>query len=93
MVNSDLNGKAKEEKKCRLEDQEWKDRHTKTFPWTEVDQKEIVAEELELQTGRPRMSAYLVFIFVMVRAYLGGIKSQQQSVYKRINNIKIANRG
>ncbi|TWU35495.1 hypothetical protein S225a_08590 [Candidatus Brocadiaceae bacterium S225] len=81
MVNSDLNGKAKEEKKCRLEDQEWKDRHTKTFPWTEVDQKEIVAEELELQTGRPRMSAYLVFIFVMVRAYLGGIKSQTAKVF------------
>jgi len=44
MVNSDLNGKAKEEKKCRLEDQEWKDRHTKHFPGRSRS-KEIVAEE------------------------------------------------
>jgi len=62
MVNSDLNRKAKNEKKNRLEDNEWEKRHTKIFPWAIVDQKEIVAEELELQTGRPRMSAYLVFI-------------------------------
>ncbi len=81
MVNSDLNRKAKNEKKNRLEDKEWEKRHTKTFPWAVVDQKEIVAEELELQTGRPRMSAYLVFIFVMVRAYLGGIKSQTAKVF------------
>ncbi len=47
MVNGDLNQKAKEGKKCRLEDKEWKDRHTKTFPWAEVNQQEVVAEELD----------------------------------------------
>jgi hypothetical protein len=81
MVNRDLDQKAKEEKKYRLEDQEWKDRHTKTFPWVEVNREEIVADELELKTGRPRMSAYLVFIFTMVRGYLGGIKSQTAKVF------------
>lgn len=81
MVNRDLDQKAKEEKKYRLEDQEWKARHTKTFPWVEVNQEEIVAEELELKTGCPRMSAHLVFIFTMVRGYLGGIKSQTAKVF------------
>ncbi len=80
MVNSDLNQHAKEEKKGRLKDQEWNNRHTKTFPWAE-NYDEIVAEELELKTGRPRMSAYLVFIFTMVRGYLGSIKSQQAKVF------------
>jgi len=81
MVNRDLDRKAKEEKKCRLEDKEWKDRHTKTFPWAQVNQGELVAEELELKIGRPRMSAYLVFMFTMVRGYLGSIKSQTAKVF------------
>jgi IS5 family transposase len=81
MVNRDLDRKAKEEKKCRLDDKEWKDRHTKTFPWAEENQEEIVAEELELKVGRPRMSAYLVFMFTMVRGYLGGIKSHTAKVF------------
>ncbi|GAX59433.1 transposase and inactivated derivatives of IS5 family [Candidatus Scalindua japonica] len=80
MVNSDLNQHAKQEKKSRLKDQEWNNRHTKTFPWV-VNQDEIVAEELELKTGRPRMSAYLVFMFTMVRGYVGSIKSQQAKVF------------
>ena len=33
MVNSDLNRKAKNEKKNRLEDNEWEKRYTKIFPW------------------------------------------------------------
>jgi hypothetical protein len=81
MVNRDLNQKAKEEKKCRLEDREWENRHTKTFPWVEGNQEEIVADELELKIGRPRMSAYLVFMFTMVRGYLGSIKSQTAKVF------------
>ena len=39
MVNRDLDQKAKEEKKCRLEDREWENRHTKTFPWVEGNQE------------------------------------------------------
>jgi len=81
MVNRDLDQRAKEEKKYRLEDQEWNNRHTKTFPWLEVNREEIVADELDLKTGRPRMSAHLVFIFTMVRGYLGGIKSQTAKVF------------
>ena len=76
MVNNDLDQKAKEEKKVRLDDKKWENRHTKKFPWLEATPKEVVAEELELKRGRPRLSAYLVFIFIMVRGYLGGIKSQ-----------------
>ena len=81
MVNSDLNQQAKKEKKSRLEDQEWNDRHTKTFSWAGVNQEEVVAEELKLKIGRPRMSAYLVFMFTMVRGYLGSIKSQSAKVF------------
>lgn len=80
MVNRDLNRRAKEEKKSRLEDKEWMSRHTATFPLAELNQ-EIVAEELELRIGRPRTSAYLVFMFVMVRGYLGSIKSQAAKVF------------
>lgn len=81
MVDKDLDRKAKEEKKGRLEDRQWIDSQTKTLPDFEDKEVEIRAEELQLEIGRPRMSSYLVFIFLMVRGYLGGIKSQASKVF------------
>jgi hypothetical protein len=81
MLGKDLELKAKEEKKGRLEDKRWVERQTGILPGIEDIKEEILAEDLELQIGRPRMSNYLVFIFIMVRGYLGGIKSQKAKVF------------
>lgn len=81
MIDDDLDVKAKEEKKGRLEDKQWERRQTKTLPGFSNKKEKIVSEDLSLEVGRPRMSAYLVFIFTMVRGYLGGIKSQSARVF------------
>lgn len=36
-------------------------------------------ESLEIKTGRPRMSGYLIYLFIMIRGFLGGSLASKSS--------------
>lgn len=46
----------------------------------EVDVDEDWADDLEIGTGRPRMSADLVPIFTLLRGYLGGFNDRKTAI-------------
>ena len=78
-IEADLDTEARAKKKLRLEDQEFFARQTLDLPGVDVEKMELLANELELGIGRPRMSADMVYLFVMMRGFLGGSLSSKSS--------------
>lgn len=72
-INADQDRLAKAKKKLRLEDQRYYQNKNKMLPGFETEQKEIVAEELELMTGRERMQPQIAYLFLMIRGYWGSV--------------------
>ena len=79
-IESDLNKHAKIKKHTRILDQEWNRREQlDIFP---SEKKESPSHEtLSLEVGRPRMSAFVVFVFLMLRGYLTGFKSRSTQIF------------
>jgi hypothetical protein len=84
-ITEDLDKRAKNKKKLRLLDRQWKLSQTKKLPGIFINGKitfeEINAEELCLEAGCPRMDAYLVYMFMMMRGFLGGIKTGELKLF------------
>lgn len=74
-IQADLDLYAKEKKRLRLMDKQWEARNQMMLPSLEFETEIPEAEKLSLSQGRPRMTAYVAFMFVMGRGYYGGIKS------------------
>jgi len=95
-IEYDLDQYAKEKKRIRLLDKEWEFRDQVNIPTIELNSEVPPAVELGLKTGRPRMSSYIVLMFMMGRGYYGGIKSCASSVFageSRTLNILLQNKG
>ena len=75
-IEKDLDVHAREEKKIRLEDKKYFASHTADIPKLDIRERNLVAEELNLAVGRPRMPGYAVYVFLMVRGFLGSLTSQ-----------------
>jgi hypothetical protein len=75
-IDSDLDRHAKEKKALRLADQRFFDNQTPDHPGLEFAESEIIPAELSLQTGRPRMQPLLVFVFLMIRGFLGSVSDK-----------------
>lgn len=41
-----------------------------------IMERNVLAEELQLATGRPRMNGYAVYLFLMLRGFLGSLTSK-----------------
>ena len=81
-IDQDLKKDARRKKKKRMKDEQWKESQNQRLPYPdEVEAKEIDSEDLKLQIGRQRMPAEIVFLFLMIRGYLGGIKSQTAQTF------------
>jgi hypothetical protein len=84
-IDADLDKRAKCKKKLRLLDQQWELSKTKKLPGMPMKSKitleEINEEELELKEGCPRMDAYLVYMFMMMRGFHGGIKTSELKLF------------
>jgi IS5 family transposase len=78
-IESDLDGSARAKKKLRIEDRKFFDSLTSDLPGLHVEETELLADELEIGTGRPRMSAQLVYLFVMIRGFVGGSLASKTS--------------
>ncbi|HZD08421.1 MAG TPA: ISNCY family transposase, partial [Candidatus Limnocylindrales bacterium] len=50
---------------------------TPDLPKLQLQLRELKLDEIELETGRPRTEAYIVYLFLMLRGWAGGCKDQQ----------------
>ena len=84
-IDADLDKRAKCKKKLRLLDQQWELSQNKKLPGIPMNSnivfEEINEEELELKEGCPRMDTYLVYMFMMVRGFLGGMKTSELKLF------------
>lgn len=78
-IESDLDAYALEKKKRRIVDQQFIASQTASLEGLEYDADgdSSAQPQPQLQTGRPRISPYLVFVFSMLRGFLGSLASKQ----------------
>ena len=76
-IESDLSTNAREKKRVRLADRKFFDSHTGTLPALDIEEREVLADTLQLAVGRPRMPGYSVYVFLMVRGFLGSLTTKQ----------------
>jgi len=75
-IEKDLDVHARKEKKVRLEDKKYFASRTMDLPKLDIRERDLLAEELNLAAGRPRMPGYGVYVFLMTRGFLGSLTSQ-----------------
>jgi len=77
-MERDLGNYAKAKKRLRLKDKAWQANRTGLLPCLEIDPTdESNKNVLKLETGRPRMSAEVVLMFLVIRGYLGSVTDQK----------------
>jgi uncharacterized protein YnzC (UPF0291/DUF896 family) len=80
MIDRDRDAAALQKKRERIEDQVWLSSRGSALPGFDVSPDEEWRKDLELQTGRPRMPAVLVLVFMLVRGYFGGFKNRKATM-------------
>jgi hypothetical protein len=76
-IDEDLDLHAKKKKLLRLADAQFLAGQTPDLPKLQLQLRELKIDNIELETGRPRTEAYLVYLFLMLRGFNGGCKDQQ----------------
>lgn len=92
LIEADLDAHGKQKKALRLADAAWMRNRSGTLPECEPDAETVAdPQKLVLRQGRPRTSAYVVLVAMMLRGFLGaGYKSAavvtlaQESVSLRV---------
>ncbi len=82
-IERDLDIRAKEKKRLRQEDRKFYASQTCKLPGINVEERNLLAEELNLAVGRPRMPAYAVYVFLMIRGFLGSLTSKESCRFLR----------
>ena len=73
-IKADQDAVAKAKKKVRQADQRWQAAQTQPLPGLCVaEAPECETDKLSLQQGRPRMEPEMVYVFMVLRGYLGSI--------------------
>jgi hypothetical protein len=75
-IDEDLDLHAKKKKLLRLADAEFLASQTLDLPKLELQLRELQIDKIQLETGRPRTDAYIVYLFLMLRGLNGGCKDQ-----------------
>jgi hypothetical protein len=76
-IDEDLDLHAKKKKLLRLADAQFLAGQTPDLPKLQLQLRELKVDNIELETGRPRTEAYIVYLFLMLRGFNGGCKDQQ----------------
>ena len=82
-IEKDLDTEAQRKKRLRLEDRKFIESFTEDFQELNIEEREFLTEELELSAGRPRMPANAVYVFLMIRGFLGSLTSKQARRFLR----------
>src|SRR4030081_924161 len=75
-IDEDLDLHAKKKKLLRLADAQFLAGQTSDLPKLQLQLRELKVDDIELETGRPRTEAYIVYLFLMLRGWGGGCKDQ-----------------
>ena len=75
-IDEDLDLHAKKKKLLRLADAQFLAGQTPDLPKLQLQLRELKVDDIELETGRPRTDAYIVYLFLMLRGFNGGCKDQ-----------------
>ena len=75
-IEKDLDAQARKKKRLRLADRKFFESQTGDLPELEITERKMSAEELDLAVGRPRMSGAAVYLFLMLRGFLGSLTSK-----------------
>ena len=75
-IDEDLDLHAKKKKLLRLLDAQFLAGQTPDLPKLQLQLRELKLEEIELEIGRPRTEAYIVYLFLMLRGLNSGCKDQ-----------------
>ena len=75
-IDEDLDLHAKKKKLLRLADAQFFAGQTPDLPKLQLQLRELKLDSIELETGRPRTDAYIVYLFLMLRGFNGGCKDQ-----------------
>lgn len=76
-IEQDLDRHGKQKKSLRQQDAEWRDAQTLGLPTVGWVPAKVEPDKLVLGVGRPRTSAYVVYMFLVGRGYFGGFKSSE----------------
>ena len=75
-IDEDLDLQAKKKKLLRLADAEFLAGQTLDLPKLQLQLRELQIDKIQLETGRPRTDAYIVYLFLMLRGFNGGCKDK-----------------
>ena len=75
-IDEDLDLHAKKKKLLRLADAEFLASQTLDLAKLELQLRELQIDKIQLEIGRPRTDAYIVYLFLMLRGFNGGCKDQ-----------------
>ena len=75
-IEGDMDDYARKKKSLRLADRKFYESRMDELPGMNIMERNVLAKELQLATGRPRMKSYEVYIFLMVRGFLGSLTSK-----------------
>src|ERR1700747_517230 len=75
-IDEDLDLHAKKKKLQRLADEQFLAGQTPDLPKLQLQFRELKWDNVELEIGRPRTEAYIVYVFLMLRGFNGGCKDQ-----------------
>jgi len=75
-IDEDLDLHAKKKKLVRLADAQFLASQTLDLPKLQFQLRELKVDDIELEEGRPRTEAYIVYLFLMLRGFNGGCKDQ-----------------
>lgn len=76
-IENDLDAHARKKKKLRLEDRKFREAQTEDFPELDFEDGELRSDDLKLAVGRPRMPGEAVYMFLMLRGFLGSLSKKQ----------------
>jgi IS5 family transposase len=75
-IESDLRAHGVQKKRLREADRQFLERQTPDLGNLKIESRQVDRTDMELEIGRPRLSPYLVYMFLMLRGQLGGCKDQ-----------------
>ena len=75
-IEKDLDRYAREKKSLRLADKKFFESRTDDLPSINITERNVLAEELQLAVGRPRMPGYAVYVFLRIRGFLGSLTTK-----------------
>lgn len=76
-IEEDFDRHGKVKKALRMQDARWRQARSEGLPTLALQMAPVEPDTLRLETGRPRTSAYVMYMFLVGRGYYGGFKSSE----------------